>query len=72
MVTIGRRDDVICIYRHTCASRLVRRGVGLPRVQMWMGHKSMAMTQRYAKFEPRHMDELVDALELVLWAEVAE
>jgi integrase len=57
-------QTVIYTYRHTCASRLVQRGVGLPRVQIWMGHKSMAMTQRYAKFEPRHMDELADALEM--------
>jgi integrase len=57
------RGTVIYTYRHTCASRLVQRGVDLFRVQIWMGHKSLSMTQRYAKFAPRHMDELAAALE---------
>jgi integrase len=55
---------VIYTYRHTCASRLVQRGVDLYRVQIWMGHKSPLMTQRYAKFAPKHMDELAAALEM--------
>ena len=50
-------------YRHTCASRLVRGGADLYRVQIWMGHKTLAMTQRYAKFAPKHLEELADILE---------
>ena len=55
-------DAVIYTFRHTCASRLVQRGIDLYRVQIWMGHKSMEMTQRYAKFAPKQMDELASVL----------
>jgi integrase len=55
-------DTVVYTFRHTCASRLVQRGIDLYRVQIWMGHKSMLMTQRYAKFAPKHMAELADVL----------
>jgi integrase len=34
--------------RHTCATNLVANGCPLPVVQAWMGHKSIAMTMRYA------------------------
>ncbi len=34
--------------RHTCASRLVQRGVGLQVVQAWLGHSDIKMTLRYA------------------------
>lgn len=57
------KDTVIYTFRHTCASRLVQRGVDLYRVQIWMGHKSIQMTQRYAKFAPKHLAELADVLE---------
>ena len=33
--------------RHTCASRLVRGGVDIRRVQMWLGHQTLQMTMRY-------------------------
>jgi integrase len=57
-------DDqtVIYTFRHTCASWLVQKGIDLYRVQIWMGHKSMAMTQRYAKFAPKQLGELADVL----------
>jgi integrase len=57
-------DDqtVVYTFRHTCASWLVQKGIDLYRVQIWMGHKSMAMTQRYAKFAPKQLGELADAL----------
>jgi len=34
--------------RHTCATRLVEAGTPLPVVQKWLGHKTIAMTMRYA------------------------
>ena len=34
--------------RHTCATRLVSRGVPLAVVQRWLGHKTIAITMRYA------------------------
>lgn len=46
--------------RHTFASRLVMAGVGLKTVQELMGHKTIAMTARYAHLAPGHK---LDALE---------
>ncbi|HEV2491970.1 MAG TPA: site-specific integrase [Terriglobia bacterium] len=40
--------------RHTFASRLVMAGVGLRDVQELMGHKTIAMTCRYAHLAPSH------------------
>ncbi len=40
--------------RHTFASRLVMAGVGLADVKDLMGHKSFAMTLRYAHLAPQH------------------
>jgi integrase len=40
--------------RHTFASRLVMAGVGLADVKDLMGHKTFAMTLRYAHLAPQH------------------
>lgn len=58
-------DDTFVVYtfRHTCLSRLVRRGVDLYKVQIWAGHKSILQTQRYAKFAPKQITDLADVLE---------
>lgn len=55
-------DTVIHTYRHTCASRLVAKGIDLYRVKTWMGHKSLSTTMRYAHLAPKHMEELADVL----------
>lgn len=49
--------------RHTCASRLVQRGVPLLVVQQWLGHKGIAMTMRYAHLCPSNLEEAVKVLE---------
>lgn len=49
--------------RHTCASRLVQRGVPLPVVQAWLGHKSITMTLRYAHLAPANLMAAKEALE---------
>lgn len=54
---------VIHTYRHTCASRLVQRGVDLYRVKQWMGHKSLTTTMRYAHLAPAHLEALADVLD---------
>ena len=56
-------DTVLYSCRHTCASRLVQRGVDIRRVQIWMGHKSISMTLRYAHLAPDHLMDAVSALE---------
>lgn len=48
--------------RHTFASRLVQAGVNLKAVQTLMGHKTIAMTMRYAHLAPDHLKAAVDAI----------
>jgi site-specific recombinase XerD len=55
--------------RHTFASRLVMAGVGLKTVQELMGHKTIAMTARYAHLSPAHQ---LQALELLTPGAVAK
>ena len=57
-------DDQFIPYvcRHTCASRMVQRGVPLPVVINWMGHKALQMTMRYAHLSPGNLMEAASAL----------
>lgn len=48
--------------RHTFASRLVMAGVDLRTVQELMGHRTLAMTCRYAHLAPQHQLEAVERL----------
>jgi integrase len=52
------------VLRHTFISRLVQKGVNLKVVQVAAGHRTIAMTARYA-----HLDKsaLVDAMALLDW-----
>lgn len=54
---------VIHALRHTCASRLVQRGVALPVIMKWMGHKTLQVTMRYAHLAPNSLDQALVALE---------
>lgn len=49
--------------RHTFASRLVQKGIDLYRVQLLLGHKTGAMTQRYAHHCPESLRDGVRVLE---------
>lgn len=60
---LGLDDVTLHIMRHTCASRLVQRGVGLPVVQQWMGHKTIQVTLRYAHLSPTNFAQAAAALE---------
>jgi site-specific recombinase XerD len=51
-----------CI-RHTFASRLVMAGVDIRTVQELMGHKTIAMTVRYAHLAPKHTLAAVERLD---------
>lgn len=65
---LGLEDDqqfVVHMLRHTCASRLVQRGVPLKVVQEWMGHSTITTTMRYAHLSPTSLDVGRQALEKV-------
>src|SRR5262249_40675131 len=48
--------------RHTFASRLVMAGVDIRTVQELMGHRTLAMTMRYAHLTPAHKLDAVQRL----------
>lgn len=45
--------------RHTCASWLVQAGVPLLTVRDFLGHSTVAVTQRYAHLAPEHLRDAV-------------
>jgi site-specific recombinase XerD len=58
----GLSDFTWHCLRHTFASRLVMAGVDLRTVQELMGHKTIAMTCRYAHLAPSHKLAAVERL----------
>jgi integrase len=59
-------DEDFCWHsmtRHTCASRMVQRGVELLVVKTYLGHKSMNTTLRYAHLAPQNLATAAAALE---------
>jgi integrase len=60
-------DSQFCVHmlRHTCASRMVQRGVPLAVVQAWMGHSTINTTMRYAHLAPSSLQAGREALEQV-------
>jgi integrase len=63
---VGLGGDVELVphsLRHTCASRLVRGGVDIRRVQMWLGHQTLQMTMRYSHLATHDLDVCVPILE---------
>lgn len=55
-------DVTIHTLRHTFASRLVQAGRPISNIQELMGHKTSAMTQRYAHLAPDHGTEDISVL----------
>ena len=55
-------EFVLHVCRHTCASRLVQRGVSLLVVKEWLGHKSLNQTLRYAHLAPSNLQQAVNVL----------
>jgi integrase len=48
--------------RHTAASLLAKDGASLPVIGAVLGHKSPAMTQRYAHFAATHLHDVVASM----------
>ena len=59
----GLADVTLHILRHTCASRLVQRGVDIFTVSKWLGHSSVKVTERYAHHAPEALSQALAALE---------
>jgi site-specific recombinase XerD len=59
----GCPDITLHVLRHTCASRLIQRGVDLFTVSKWLGHSSMKVTERYAHLAPETLSRALSALE---------
>ncbi|HDZ01945.1 MAG TPA: hypothetical protein ENH52_10875 [Nitrospirae bacterium] len=49
--------------RHTFATRLVQNGVDLYKVKELLGHKTIAMTMRYAHHYPESLRSSVEILD---------
>ncbi len=51
--------------RHTRASILLRAGVPLPSIQMWLGHRDLRTTMRYAHTDLGSLQKALAAVEAV-------
>lgn len=59
-------DVTLHTLRHTCASRLLQRGVDIYRVSRWLGHSTLDVTaSRYAHLSTEDLRPGVSALESV-------
>jgi Site-specific recombinase XerD len=57
------REFVMHSLRHTCATRLLDRGVDLYTVKEWLGHSTIQVTERYAHLKPDKLVTAAEALE---------
>lgn len=63
--TMGLKGDtefLIHALRHTCASRLVNKGIDLYVVKEWLGHSSIQVTEKYAHLNPEKLHEAMSSL----------
>lgn len=57
------KEFVLHALRHTCASRLVNRGVDLYVVKEWLGHSTIQVTEKYAHLAPGKLVHAAKMLE---------
>jgi len=61
----GIKDFHFHDLRHTFASHLIMEGQGITTVKELLGHKTLAMTMRYAHLSPSHKAKAVQVLDSV-------
>lgn len=59
----GDGEFVLHALRHTCATRLVQRGVSLYAVQKLLGHADITVTEKYAHLSNRELTEAINVLQ---------
>lgn len=60
---IGAADLKVHTLRHTCATRLIRGGLDIFRLQKWLGHSDIKITaERYAHLAPSDLLQGLDIL----------
>jgi integrase len=57
------KEFVMHSLRHTCATRLLDRGIDLYTVKEWLGHSTIQVTERYAHLSPQKLWDAVKVLE---------
>jgi integrase len=56
-------EFILHALRHTCASRLINKGIDLYVVRDWLGHSSIQVTERYAHLAPHKLAHAASVLE---------
>ncbi|CAN8138998.1 putative Site-specific integrase [uncultured Thiomicrorhabdus sp.] len=56
-------EYVVHTFRHTCATRLVQKGVHIVDVKEWLGHSNIQTTMIYIQFAKDHLSDALKKLE---------
>lgn len=64
MLLDNDKEFVMHALRHTCATRLLDKGIDLYTVKEWLGHSTMQVTERYAHLQPDKLVHAATVLEL--------
>ncbi len=62
-VTDRKKKVVFHTLRHSCASQLAMSGADLPTIQNVLGHKTLAMTERYSHLSNEHIENALNRLQ---------
>jgi integrase len=63
MGLVGDLEFVMHSLRHTCATRLIDKGIDLYTVKEWLGHSTIQVTERYAHLNPEKLVHAATVLE---------